>query len=1324
MFFFHYDCFVGGRLLFHVRDGQAGFFRDDELADSAGILWDPGEHRPDNSLPLDRPAAGVSPAETYAEEQVEAFAAGDLLKAFGPAFAATASHTRTPGIPSGRMQLFERVDALDPQGGPWGRGYLRAALTIRADQWFFPCHFKNDPCMPGTLMFEGCLQVMAFYLVAFGYTIARDGWRFEPVPERSYLLRCRGQVTPAASELIYEVFVCEVHCGPEPMLVADLLCSVDGLKAFHCRRMALKLLPDVPFGPREMAALAPDPEPVHSHNGFAFGQASLLACANGDPVAAFGDLYRSLPPSRRVPRLPAPPYHFISRISTISAAPGGMAAGVTVETAYDLPPDAWYFQAHPSGVMPICVLIEAALQPCGWLASYVGVAVNESDEVFFRNLDGSGLLRRSLRAEDGCLRVRSQLKSLNRAGGMTLVAFEVSVSVADECVYELSTSFGFFPPAALAAQQGMEASEQERLLATDVGGDDLLEDLNAAARQLLSGSMLRMLDRLTTRRLDAGGKARLRAEKVIRPDDWFFRAHFFQDPVQPGSLGVEALVQVLQAHLLLAGASEAFPTGSFTDMVGREPCVWRFRGQVLPDNQLVSLTMDAEAIEKHPERWTVRGQGSLWVDGKRIYQISGLAVSFGVCWPPPGAASTAQPSTISVDLDPERQPWWLDHRPTFGPVALPGMAALSLALEAAPQAAGLDAFVLRRWLVLDRPRRLEVVVDGETVRLLEAGLPLADGRLVTGPFSSGIPAAVPAISPLAPSLDDPYGRGLLFHGPAYRRLISGRRDSSGADLVIRIDPELDGRERIPHVLLDGALHGVPHDGLQEWFPEVEANQVAYPARIDRFRVYAPTPRQGTLEVRVRPAGLAGSVQFPRLLLQWLVGESVWAEMLLVEACFPATRLGMLAPEARRAFLRDGVYVPGARLSEEEADSGTTMLSAEALAGADWLPGTVQSIFGLGGSREAAEGRLTEVAALEHAAARLRTHPRAIRVDASGQVRTACHPLLDYRLRLSADPDRAVVCDDRPPSLDFAAVERWWRERRWQSAVPSLRPLFLEACRRFVGAVRLLDSAGIEALAGRPVILVANHQVAAESVLAGILLPPVLGTPLLTLAKQEHQHTWVGRLALGLNDPSHGQAIVFVERQNQRQMLEGLAEMAEALRLGKRSVLVHVEGTRAMRGRQPVETISAVWADLAMDSGSPIVPLRFCGGLPAAGVAERQEFPVGFGRQSLVLGRPLLSGELAPLSLAERRARILQALADLEPYDQEPIIDAAFNARVTAAKGRWAIDLVRATYLLLQADACGWDLDESGLPAEAMANTMDPSFQADAFWQWFGAEDPL
>ena len=42
-------------------------------------------------------------------------------------------------------------------------------------------------------MLEGCLQAMAVYVTALGYTLDRDGWRFEPVPDVPYQLRCRGQ---------------------------------------------------------------------------------------------------------------------------------------------------------------------------------------------------------------------------------------------------------------------------------------------------------------------------------------------------------------------------------------------------------------------------------------------------------------------------------------------------------------------------------------------------------------------------------------------------------------------------------------------------------------------------------------------------------------------------------------------------------------------------------------------------------------------------------------------------------------------------------------------------------------------------------------------------------------------------------------------------------------------------------------------------------------------------------------------------------------------------------------------------------------------------
>ena len=348
LFFFRCDCRSDGDPRLSVRHGQAGFFTDAELADSAGVLWDPEDDRPDVDAPLAGPRPGVRPASSYSAAHVSAFAAGDAIGAFGSAFRRCASHTRTPRIPAGRMQLFETVDVLDLGGGPWTRGYLRATLPISPDSWFFDGHFHNDPCMAGTLMLEGCLQTMAFYLAALGYSIDRDGWSFEPVPERPAISHgVAARLRRRSRKLVHgAVAVASLHEGPEPTLVADVMGTVDGLRAFHCRRMAIKLTPDAPLGAYDLLQVVPDREPVAEHEGFVYGRASLLACATGDPVAAFGPLYASLPPTRRVPRLPAPPYHFISRVTSVSDPPGGMQAGTVVETAYDIPSDAWYFAAH------------------------------------------------------------------------------------------------------------------------------------------------------------------------------------------------------------------------------------------------------------------------------------------------------------------------------------------------------------------------------------------------------------------------------------------------------------------------------------------------------------------------------------------------------------------------------------------------------------------------------------------------------------------------------------------------------------------------------------------------------------------------------------------------------------------------------------------------------------------------------------------------------------------------------------------------------------------------------------------------------------------
>lgn len=240
LFLFHFDCWVDGELRLTVREAQAGFFSDAQLAGTGGILWNPAADVPQSSIAL--PALECR-RRAFPPELVSAFAQGRLDECFGPDWRPTRSHARTPRITDGRLRFLHEVTEFAPDGGPWGRGYLRARTPVTPQDWFFEAHFKDDPCMPGMLMFEGCLQGMSFYLAALGHTLDADGWRFEPVTGTPMRMRCRGQVTPQSREIVYELFVAEITIDPVPTLVADVLITVDGKRAFHGRRVGLRLVP-------------------------------------------------------------------------------------------------------------------------------------------------------------------------------------------------------------------------------------------------------------------------------------------------------------------------------------------------------------------------------------------------------------------------------------------------------------------------------------------------------------------------------------------------------------------------------------------------------------------------------------------------------------------------------------------------------------------------------------------------------------------------------------------------------------------------------------------------------------------------------------------------------------------------------------------------------------------------------------------------------------------------------------------------------------------------------------------------------------------------
>ena len=126
-----------------------------------------------------------------------------------------------------------------------------------------------------------------------------------------------------------------------------------------------------------------------------------------------------------------------------------------------------------------------------------------------------------------------------------------------------------------------------------------------------------------------GGSAGLgvaRAAKDVNQDEWFFKAHFFQDPVQPGSLGIEAMLQLLQWMMLELGLDTALEKPRFEGIALGEEMTWKYRGQVVPSNNIISSTLEITEIIRDDQSVLARANASLWVDDKRIYEAENLGM--------------------------------------------------------------------------------------------------------------------------------------------------------------------------------------------------------------------------------------------------------------------------------------------------------------------------------------------------------------------------------------------------------------------------------------------------------------------------------------------------------------------------------------------------------------------------------------------------------------------------------------------------------------------------------------------------------------------------
>lgn len=626
LFYFNFEATVEDQLLLTMTNGCAGFFTAEALAAGQGIVLSRLDQNPQVTQTT---ASFLVPVEelSYDDVAIDALRQGDLVACFGHLFAGLSLHkpiTLPSGIDSsGNMRLVHRVLSLSPQGGMYGLGQIVGEADIHPDDWFLTCHFIDDQVMPGTLMYECCLHTLRIFLLRIGWVGEEGEYVYEPMIGQASQLKCRGQVTAITQKVQYEINIKALGYLPvthTPYVLADALMYADSKPIVHMKNMSLQLSGLTEDTLQKRWQLAQSNLP--SSSTILFDHDSILSFAVGKPSDAFGQRYQVFDQDRTIARLPAPPYQFLHRITSIENCQAWqLQAGGVITAEYDVPSDAWYFHEDRQNTMPFAILFEVALQPCGWLAAYLGSALTSQEDLSFRNLGGQAVQHQLVNKHSGTLRIKVKITKVSKYGGIIIQNFDFDIYAQDQLVYSGDTYFGFFSKAALSNQVGITD-----LKAHAISSDTIID---YPSEPPFPSDMMRMIDQISVY-LPMGGAQKLgyiEGITKVRAAAWFFKAHFFQDPVWPGSLGLESLLQLMKFFAIRRWGDE-LNIENFQIMALGQEHQWMYRGQILPTDDQV--TVQAVITDIDDEHKSIQADGLLIVDGRLIYQMSNFKIGIDV----------------------------------------------------------------------------------------------------------------------------------------------------------------------------------------------------------------------------------------------------------------------------------------------------------------------------------------------------------------------------------------------------------------------------------------------------------------------------------------------------------------------------------------------------------------------------------------------------------------------------------------------------------------------------------------------------------------------
>ena len=138
-------------------------------------------------------------------------------------------------LPLPPMLMFDRITEINENNGSFNKGSLKAELDIKDELWFFECHFKEDPVMPGCLGLDAMWQLVGFYL----------GWLGNPGKGRALgvgTVKFTGEVLQNVKLVTYEIDMKKIMSpGGTTVGLANGIVMADGKKIYSADSLKVGL---------------------------------------------------------------------------------------------------------------------------------------------------------------------------------------------------------------------------------------------------------------------------------------------------------------------------------------------------------------------------------------------------------------------------------------------------------------------------------------------------------------------------------------------------------------------------------------------------------------------------------------------------------------------------------------------------------------------------------------------------------------------------------------------------------------------------------------------------------------------------------------------------------------------------------------------------------------------------------------------------------------------------------------------------------------------------------------------------------------------------